>query len=195
MSRTSQIERNTKETNISISLNIDGTGTYEIDTTIPFFDHMLSLMSKHGLFDLKIEASGDTEVDFHHTVEDVGICLGMAIKDALKDKKGMKRYGTATVPMDEALATVSLDISARPELVFKVETPKTKIGDFDTELVKEFFKALSNHGGITLHINLHYGSNLHHIIEAIFKAFAQALDQATSIDPRITDILSTKGEL
>jgi imidazoleglycerol-phosphate dehydratase len=194
--RTAKIERKTRETDIKIDLNIDGSGKFDIKTGIPFMDHMLILFTRHGLFDLKIRAKGDTEVDYHHTVEDIGIILGDAIKKALKDKKGIRRYGEASTPMDETLATVSLDIGGRPYLIYNVKLPKkAKLKDFDPGLVEDFFRALVNHTGITLHINLLYGRDTHHILEAIFKAFGRALDQATMIDTRIKGIPSTKGRL
>lgn len=194
--RKAKVERKTRETDIKIDLNIDGSGKFDIKTGIPFMDHMLTLFTRHGLFDLKIRAKGDTEVDFHHTVEDIGIVIGEAIKKALKDMKGIKRYGEASTPMDETLATVSLDISGRPYLVYNVELPKrTKLKDFDPGLVEDFFRALVNHAGITLHINLLYGRDTHHILEAIFKAFGRALDQATMIDLRAKGVPSTKGRI
>lgn len=194
--RKAKIERKTKETDIRIELGIDGTGKYAINTSIPFLDHMLSLMCKHGLFDLKIKAKGDIDIDDHHTVEDAGIVLGKAVKQALGDMKGLSRYGQASVPMDEALAVVSLDISARPYLVYKVEFPKkSKLKDFDPDLIEDFLQAFSGHAGITLHIGVPYGRNTHHIIEAIFKALGRALRQAVTIDPRVRGIPSTKGKL
>jgi imidazoleglycerol-phosphate dehydratase len=195
MARRAELERETKETQVRVSLDLDGKGTYQVETGIPFFDHMLSLFAKHGLFDLTVEASGDVEVDFHHTVEDVGIVLGQAIKQAAGDKVGIRRYGHATLPMIESLASCILDLSGRTNLVFQVDVPKEKVGGFDTELVEEFFRALSSEGGIDLHLRLHYGSNMHHIIEALFKSFAKALDMATTVDPRIEGVPSTKGTL
>ena len=195
MDRKSDIKRETKETGISLSLNIDGSGEYDISTPVPFFTHMLELMTRHGLFDIKIEASGDVEIDFHHTVEDVGICLGETIKAALGDKKGIRRYGNAVVPMDEALAEVSLDISGRPHLSFNAVIAAEKAGGFDVELAEEFFQALVNNAGITVHIDLKRGANAHHCLEAIFKAFGRALDSATSIDERVKGVPSTKGRL
>ncbi len=193
--RRGRIERRTTETEIFVDLTIDGKGGYTIDTSIPFFDHMLSLFSRHGLFDLTVRAKGDTDIDFHHTVEDVGICLGEALDKALGEKRGIRRYGHATVPMMEALAAVSLDLGGRPYLVYNVRLSGGKVGNFDTELVEEFFRAFANAGKIDLHINLLYGSNIHHSIEAIFKALGRALDEATSIDERIEGVLSTKGML
>ena len=193
--RTSEIKRTTKETDISLELNIDGTGSSDINTGIGFLDHMLTLFSRHGFFDLKLKATGDTEVDYHHTVEDVGICLGDAVAKACGDKVGIKRFGYSTIPMGESLATVAIDLCDRPFLVFNVPLSKFKVGDFDVELVEEFLRGFTNHCGVTLHINLAYGSNTHHIIEAIFKALGRALDQATSKDERIQGVLSTKGTL
>jgi len=195
MTRSATVERTTAETEIKLSLGVDGTGKYEVKTSVPFLDHMLSLAAKHGHFDLHIHAKGDIEVDYHHTVEDVGIVLGQAFKQALGDMKGIKRYGESKVPMDEALADVSLDISGRPGLVYNVNMPKGKVGDFDVELAFDFFKAFTNHAGVTMHVNVPYGDNLHHIIEAVFKAFARAMDIATSKDPRSKGVPSTKGVL
>jgi len=193
--RTSEIKRTTKETAIEIILNIDGSGISEISTGVGFLDHMLTLFSRHGFFDVKIKTTGDLEVDQHHTVEDVGICLGQAFIKACGDKAGMRRYGNATIPMSDSLATINVDLCDRPFLVFNVPLENAKVGDFDTELVEEFFHAFANNAGATLHINLAYGTNTHHIIEAIFKAFGRALDQATSYDERIKGVLSTKGML
>ncbi|MEK7851267.1 MAG: imidazoleglycerol-phosphate dehydratase HisB [Deltaproteobacteria bacterium] len=193
--RKAKIERKTLETGIELDLNVDGTGEYDISTGIPFFDHMLTHIARHGFFDLKLSAIGDTEVDFHHSVEDVGICLGQAFKEALKDYKGIARYGNALVPMDEALVSVAIDIGGRPHLTFNAKIERAKVGDFDTELVEEFLKAFSNHLGCNLHVNVMYGGNTHHIIEAIFKAFARALDSATTIDKRVKGVLSTKGKI
>lgn len=193
--RKSEIKRTTKETDISIALNIDGTGISEISTGVGFLDHMLTLFSRHGFFDMMIKAKGDIEVDQHHTVEDVGICLGQAFIKASGDKAGIRRYGNATIPMSDSLATVVIDLCDRPFLVYNVPLKNQKVGDFDTELVEEFFHAFANNAGTTLHINLAYGTNTHHIIEAIFKAFGRALDQATSYDERIKGVLSTKGML
>ncbi|MEK6692935.1 MAG: imidazoleglycerol-phosphate dehydratase HisB [Nitrospirota bacterium] len=196
MTRKASLERKTKETDIKVELKIDGNGKYDVKTGIPFLDHMFSLFSRHGLFDLRLRAKGDTEVDYHHTVEDIGIILGDTIKKALGDKRGIKRYGEASIPMDETLAMVSLDISGRPYLIYNVKLPrKVKLKDFDPGLVEDFFRALVNHAGITLHINLFYGRDAHHILEAIFKAFGRALDQATMIDPRNKGVPSTKGRL
>ncbi len=193
--RMAEIKQATKETDISLELNIDGTGSSQIDTGVGFFDHMLTLFSRHGFFDLDLKAAGDIEVDYHHTVEDVGICLGQAISKACGDKAGIRRFGDVTIPMGESLVTVVIDLCDRPFLVFNVPLDKPKVGDFDAELVEEFLHAFANHSGATLHINLAYGSNTHHIIEAIFKALGRALDQATSKDERIQGVLSTKGTL
>jgi imidazoleglycerol-phosphate dehydratase len=195
MLRSATLERVTKETRIKLSLNVDGTGQATICTSVPFLDHMLNLFARHGIFDLEVEASGDIDIDFHHTVEDIGIVLGEAFKQALKDKKGIRRYGQASVPMDETLAAVAVDISGRPYLVYHVVLPKVKIGDFDVELAREFFQAFVNHCGLNLHINVMYGENVHHIIEACFKAVARAMDVATQLDPRVEGVLSTKGVL
>ena len=195
MARSAVIERITKETQIKLSLEIDGKGEAQLCTSVPFLDHMLDLFARHGLFDLKVEAHGDIDIDFHHTVEDIGIVLGSAFKEALGDKCGIRRYGHAVVPMDETLASVATDLSGRPYLVYNVDLPKVKIGDFDVELVREFFQGFVNHCGANLHINLQYGDNVHHIVEACFKATARALDQATQMDPRIEGVMSTKGKL
>ena len=193
--RTANIQRKTGETDISVELDLDGEGKYEVDTGIGFFDHMLSLMAKHGLLDLKVKAKGDTYVDSHHTVEDVGIVIGECIKKALLDKASINRYGTAFVPMDEALAQVSMDISGRPFLVFDAEFTTDKLGDFDTEMVEEFFRAVAFNSGITLHVRVLYGKNNHHMIEGMFKAFGRALCEAVSKNERIKGVMSTKGML
>ncbi|WP_333655513.1 imidazoleglycerol-phosphate dehydratase HisB [Dissulfurispira sp.] len=194
--RKAKVERRTKETDIAVEINLDGSGKYSINTSIPFLDHMLSLMCRHGLFDAKLKAKGDIEIDYHHTVEDVGIVLGKVIKQALGDMKGISRYGQASVPMDEALASVSLDISGRPYLVYKVEFPKkSKLKDFDPDLIEDFLQAFVSNSSITLHINVLYGRNIHHIIEAIFKGLGRALRQAVTIDPRIKGLPTTKGKL
>jgi imidazoleglycerol-phosphate dehydratase len=195
MSRSATIERITKETRIKLSLTVDGSGNAAICTSVPFLDHMLNLFARHGLFDLDVEANGDIDIDFHHTVEDIGIVLGEAFKQALGDKKGIRRYGQASVPMDETLASVAVDISGRPYLVYHVNLPKVKIGEFDVELAREFFQAFVNHCGLNLHINVMYGENVHHIIEACFKAFARALDTASQFDSRVEGVMSTKGVL
>ena len=195
MRRTS-VERKTKETVIKMEIDLDGTGRYRIDTSIPFLDHMLSLMSKHGLFDLAIKAKGDIEIDDHHTVEDTGIVLGKAFKQALGDMRGIRRYGHASVPMDESLASVNLDMSGRPYLVYKVEFPKkSKLKDFDPDLIEDFLQAFVSHSGTTLHVSVPYGRNTHHIVEAVFKALGRALRQAVEIDPRVKGVPSTKGKL
>lgn len=193
--RTAAIKRQTGETNITASLMIDGTGCSEIDTGIGFFDHMLILFAKHGFFNLNLSADGDLHVDGHHTVEDAGIVLGQAITQALGDKTGIKRYGTAFVPMDEALVMVSLDISGRPFLAFDVDIPAQRIGNFDSELTEEFLRALAVHAGLTLHVRLMAGKNAHHIVEGVFKALGRALDEATRKDERIVGVMSTKGML
>lgn len=193
--RTANIERKTGETDIRVELELDGEGKYEIDTGIGFFDHMLSLMAKHGLLNLKVKAKGDTYVDSHHTVEDVGIVIGECIKKALSDKASINRYGTAFVPMDEALTQVSMDISGRPFLVFNAEFTTDKLGDFDTEMVEEFFRAVAFNSGITLHVRVLYGKNNHHMIEGLFKAFGRALCEAVSKNERIKGVMSTKGML
>ncbi len=193
--RTASIKRNTKETDICLSLNLDGHGTAELNTGIPFLDHMLEQIARHGLIDLSIDASGDLEVDAHHTVEDIGICFGEALRDAVGDKAGIVRYGHAYVPLDEALSRVVLDLSGRPGLEYRVDFPKETVGGFDIELFKEFFQAVSNHGRVTLHIDALCGNNNHHIIETVFKAFGRALRMAVESDPRHSGIPSTKGAL
>jgi imidazoleglycerol-phosphate dehydratase len=196
MDRSAKIDRKTKETDIEIELNIDGKGLAEIETGIPFFDHMLSLMAAHGFIDIRLSAKGDTEVDYHHTVEDLGICIGTAISKALGDKKGVRRYGQATVPMDESLASVVIDISNRPLLAYRVSIRESKTGNFDVRLLKEFFRALVNYSGITMHVDLLSGKDPHHVAESIFKAFGRALDMATRIEERLEgNIPSTKGIL
>ena len=195
MSRIASIDRSTKETAIKVNLTLDGSGKHEIATGVAFFDHMLTQIARHGFFDLTIKATGDLEVDAHHTVEDVGICLGEAFKQALGDKAGIRRYGRGTMPMHEALAAVVLDFSGRPFLVWHVDLPKAQVGSFDLELVEEFFTAFCNHAGANVHVNLAYGDNLHHIVEAVFKALARALDEAVQIDPRVQGVLSSKGAL
>jgi imidazoleglycerol-phosphate dehydratase len=195
MSRQASIERVTKETQIRLSLDLDGKGISKVCTSVPFLDHMLDLFTRHGLFNMEVEAKGDIDIDFHHTVEDIGIVLGQAFREALGDKKGIRRYGQASVPMDETLASVAIDLSGRPYLVYNVKVPKIKIGEFDVELVREFFQAFVNNCGANLHVNVMYGDNVHHILEACFKAAARALDQATQMDTRIEGVLSTKGKL
>ena len=193
--RVARIERKTRETEILLQLGLDGTGETAAQTTIPFLNHMLEAMGKHGLLDLRVSARGDIEVDLHHTVEDVGICLGKAFHEALGDKRGIVRFGTAYVPMDEALASVHIDISGRPYLSYNVPFAKTKVGNFDLDLLKDFFRAFAMNAMLNLHVNLHYGENLHHIAEAIFKAFGRALAEASRVNPRIEGVLSTKGAL
>ena len=193
--RTAQITRKTKETDIRLSLDLDGSGQTEIETGIGFFDHMLESFARHGFFDLKIECKGDLYVDCHHTIEDVGIVLGMAIREALQDKAGIRRYGSFLLPMDETLVLCALDLSGRSYLNYKVEHPMERVGYFDTEMVKEFFQAVSSQAGMNLHMKRMDGENTHHIIEAEFKAFAKALDEAVTKDERIQDVLSTKGSL
>ena len=195
MARTADYVRKTKETDISLHLNLDGTGSSSIHTGIGFFDHMLDGFARHGLFDLKVNVAGDLAVDCHHTIEDTGIVLGNAIKEAVGDKKGIRRYGSCILPMDETLVLCAVALSGRPYLVFDGEFTTDRVGYMDTEMVKEFFYAISYTAGMNLHIRVLSGGNNHHMIEAMFKAFAKALDQATVIDPRITDILSTKGSL
>lgn len=193
--RQGEVNRNTAETKIKLKFSIDGEGKGDIHTGVGFLDHMLVLFTAHGLFDLNVFCDGDTEVDDHHTTEDIGIALGQAFDQAIGDKAGIYRYASVSIPMDEALATVHLDISGRPHLVYNVEGLKDKVGTFDTELVQEFFQGFVNHARVTLHINLEYGTNTHHMIEAIFKAFARALDHASSINPRVKGVPSTKGLL
>jgi imidazoleglycerol-phosphate dehydratase len=194
--RKAESKRKTKETDIKAEVNLDGAGKYSVDTSIPFLDHMLSLMCKHGSFDLKIKARGDVDIDDHHTVEDIGIVLGKVFREALGDLKGISRYGQASVPMDESLASVTLDISGRSFLVYKVDFPKrSKLKGFDPDLIEDFFHAFVSNAGITLHVGMLYGRNTHHIIEAIFKAFGRALRQAAEIDPRVKGVPSTKGRL
>lgn len=195
MRRTAEIKRETKETEIGVKLNLDGSGKIRISTGIPFFDHMLTLFAVHGFFDLSVDATGDIDVDYHHTIEDSGLVLGDAFNRALGDRKGMQRFGHAVIPMDDALASVAVDLSKRPFLVYNVP-PKTNIdGNTFTALTKEFLRAFSNRCGVNLHVNVFYGENEHHINESIFKAVGRALDQAASIDVRIKDIHSSKGTL
>ncbi len=193
--RIGKINRKTNETDIELSLGLDGTGRTEIQTGVGFMDHMLTLFGVHGFFDLRIHADGDIEIDDHHTVEDVGISMGRALKDALEDNKGIRRYGSAYVPMDETLARVCLDLSNRPFLHYNVTVPDQKVGNFDTALAKEFFRAVALHAGLTLHIDVLHGENSHHILEAVFKAFGRALDQAVTKDDRVHGQLSSKGML
>jgi imidazoleglycerol-phosphate dehydratase len=193
--RQARIERKTRETEVLLQLNLDGSGASKAETTIPFLNHMLEAWAKHGLMDLTVDARGDTDVDLHHTVEDVGICLGKAFKEAIGDKKGIVRYGAASIPMDEALVSSTVDISGRPFLVFNVPLMRTRVANFDLDLLKDFFRAFAFNGEVTLHVNLHYGENLHHISEAVFKAVGRALSEATRLNPRIEGVLSTKGDL
>jgi imidazoleglycerol-phosphate dehydratase len=193
--RTADLSRQTRETKVQVALNLDGTGEADLETGVGFFNHMLELLSRHSLIDLTVHAEGDLDVDFHHTVEDVGIVLGQALEKALGEKKGIGRYGWAIVPMDESLAQVAIDISGRAAFVFNVDFKGPAIGTFDVELVREFFKALANTAKMNLHVTVPYGENNHHISEAIFKATAKALRQAVSIDPRNPAIPSTKGSL
>ncbi|RPH79796.1 MAG: imidazoleglycerol-phosphate dehydratase HisB [Candidatus Rokuibacteriota bacterium] len=194
--RQARVERKTKETEIALQLNLDGTGASKVQTPIPFFSHMLEAWSKHGLMDLAVEASGDVDVDIHHTVEDVGIVLGQALRQAVGDKRGIVRYGTAFVPMDEALVQASVDVSGRPFLVFNVPVTRTRVSNFDLDMLQEFFRALAFNAEITLHVTMHYGHNLHHITEAVFKAVGRSLAEATRLNPRIAGVLpSTKGTL
>lgn len=193
--RAATVTRKTKETQVKVTLLVDGTGLHKISTSVPFLDHMLVLMSKHGFFDLEITATGDTEVDFHHTVEDVGICLGRAFREALNGYEGIARYGGSRVPMNEALAQVDVDLCGRAHLVYNADPGKNRVGEFDTELAREFFHSFSENAKATLHICLNYGTNAHHCIEAVFKALGRALDEATRPEPRIDGALSTKGTL
>lgn len=195
MDRKATILRKTSETDIALTINIDGSGQSDIRTGIGFFDHMLRSFSKHGFFDLSVHVEGDLEVDCHHTIEDTGIVLGEAIKKSIGDKKGIRRYGSFALPMDETLVLTALDLSGRPYLCFDAEFTVDRVGGFDTEMVKEFFYAVSYSCGMNLHIRQLAGQNNHHIIEAVFKSFAKALDEATGYDPRIKDVLSTKGTL
>jgi imidazoleglycerol-phosphate dehydratase len=193
--RQAVVERNTSESQIKIALSLDGTGQRRVRTTIPFLDHMLDLLGKHSFFDLKVNAKGDTHIDDHHTVEDIGIVLGEALKQALGKKEGIRRFGTAWVPLDETLAQVTVDLSGRPYLVYNVKLPHRRIKGLDLYLFEDFFQAFSTHAGMNLHVNVLYGRNPHHIMESIFKALAKALDQAVSVDARVVGVLSTKGSL
>jgi len=195
MGRTAKVSRKTKETDITVELEIDGAGQASIQTGMPFFNHMLDIFSRHGFFNIQIAAKGDLEVDFHHTVEDVGLALGQAFKDALGDKHGIRRFGEASCPLDEALAEVVVDLSGRPYLYYNVKIRPGRVGDFDTDLPHEFYAAFANQLGMNLHIDVPRGENPHHIIEACFKAFARAMDTATQVDPRVQGVLSTKGSL
>lgn len=195
MTRRASVVRKTTETDVRIDLVLDGSGHHQVETGIPFFDHMLAQVARHGLFDLEIRAQGDLAVDHHHTIEDVGIALGEAFTRALGDKVGIRRYGWASVPMDDALASVALDISGRPYLAYRAPQLTGRVGEFDADLVKEFCRALANHLRANLHVRLDEGENVHHMAEAIFKALGRALDAATSRDPRVTGVPSTKGHL
>ncbi|PLR99122.1 imidazoleglycerol-phosphate dehydratase HisB [Bacillus sp. T33-2] len=195
MERTSTVKRKTNETDIELSFGVDGEGKSSLDTGVPFLSHMLDLFTKHGQFYLEVNAKGDIEVDGHHTTEDIGICLGQALREALGDKRGIKRYGNAFVPMDEALAQVVVDLSNRPHLEMRAEFPAQTVGTFDTELVHEFLWKLALEARMNLHVIVHYGKNTHHMIEAVFKALGRALDEATTVDPRIKGVPSTKGML
>ncbi len=193
--RRAEISRKTNETNIQLALQVDGTGQAEIETDVPFLNHMLDLFTKHGHFDLSVKAQGDIEIDDHHTVEDIGICLGQTLREALGDKRGIKRYANVFIPMDEALAQVVIDVSNRPHFEYRAEYPSAQVGSFQVELVHEFLWKLALEARITLHVIVHYGKNTHHMIEAVFKALGRAIDEATSIDPRVTGVPSTKGVL
>ena len=194
--RTHTIKRSTAETDITVTVNLDGTGAYDNQTGVGFFDHMLDQLARHSLIDITVRAQGDLHIDYHHTVEDTGIALGQALAAALGDKRGIVRYGACLLPMDDALVRCALDLSARPYLIWNIDMPTPKIGTFDTELVREFFTALATHGGITLHVDLLHGINAHHIAEATFKSVARALRQAVETDPRKADAIpSTKGAL
>jgi imidazoleglycerol-phosphate dehydratase len=195
MSRKAEIKRKTHETDILVKLELDGSGKYDIDTGIPFLDHMLELFTKHGFFDLEIKAKGDIHIDYHHTMEDLGLTLGTALLEALGDKTGIRRYGSCLLPMDETLARVALDLSGRPYLVYSVEPPADNVKNIDSRLFYEFFQALTVKSGMNIHIDLLRGAEVHHVFEAVFKAFAKALDQAVSIDSRLQGVLSTKGIL
>lgn len=193
--RVADISRTTRETDIRVKMDLDGSGKSKIDSGVPFMDHMLELFSKHGFFDLEVKAVGDTHIDYHHTMEDLGLVMGEALLKALGDKAGIRRYGSCLLPMDEALAQVVLDLSGRPCLVYDVEPPAPMIKDLDCRLFHEFFQALTAKSGVNLHIDLQKGEEVHHVFEAIFKAFAKALDQAVTIDERVQGVLSTKGSL
>jgi imidazoleglycerol-phosphate dehydratase len=195
MARNGHITRETAETKVVLSLDLDGGGASQIATGVGFFDHMLTLLARHSLIDLTVEAKGDLEVDAHHTVEDVGICLGQALRQALGDKAGIRRYGSATLPMDEALVTAAVDLSGRPFCVWQVDTPNETLGTFPSALAEEFWRAVTVHGALALHVLCHYGKNTHHIIEAAYKASARALRAAVEIDPRMSGVPSTKGVL
>ena len=192
MERRSRIERRTAETDITVSVDLDGSGLYTVHTGVPFLDQMLSMVARHGFVDLEVQATGDLDVDYHHTVEDVGICLGQAWHEAMGNKQGMRRYASASVPLEETLASAVIDFCDRPYLVYNVDIPPGRIGTFDVELVETFFLGFASHSRATLHLNLNYGRNRHHIAEALFKAFSRAADDATQLDPRLTGLLTTK---
>jgi len=193
--RSTTIERTTSETQVKVELVLDGTGRGRIQTTIPFLDHMLTLLAKHGFFDLTVQAKGDTDIDDHHTIEDIGIVIGDALKQALGSKEGIRRFGWASIPLDETLAQVTVDLSGRPYLVYRVELPQRRIKTLDLGLFEDFFQAFATHAALNLHVNVLYGRNPHHIMEAVFKALAKALDQATGLDGRVSGVPSTKGRL
>jgi len=193
--RAAEVERKTRETQVKVALKVDGTGHGEIATGVPFLDHMLESFARHGFFDLKVEAHGDLHIDEHHTVEDVGIVLGRAFRQALGDRSGIRRFGEATVPLDEALCAAVVDISGRSYLSYEVPVAQERVGSFPTELVQDFMKAFSDEAGINLHLHLRAGRNPHHVIETVFKSFARAMDQASSLEPRVSGVLSTKGTL
>ncbi|MEF2248137.1 imidazoleglycerol-phosphate dehydratase HisB [Paenibacillus sp. IITD108] len=193
--RQASVSRTTSETDIKLSFNLDGTGDTKLETDVPFMNHMLDLFAKHGQFDLHVDANGDVDVDDHHTVEDIGICLGQTVRESLGDKRGIKRYASVFVPMDESLAQVIIDVSNRPHLEIRAEFPAANVGSFTTELVHEFLWKFALEARVTLHVIVHYGKNTHHMIEAVFKALGRALDEATSIDPRVQGVPSTKGLL
>ena len=193
--RTASVKRTTNETDISATFNLDGTGKFNADMPVGFFEHMLSLMTRHGFFDLELNVTGDTHIDAHHTVEDVGIVLGQALTKAVGSKEGLRRYGSATVPMDDVLVLCAVDLSGRPYLHLEADFTIPRLGEMDTELIREFFQAISVHGGMNLHIKMFHGENNHHIAEAIFKAFGRALCEAVSLDPRVQGVLSTKGSI
>ena len=193
--RRTTIERTTSETQVKVELVLDGTGRGQIQTTIPFLDHMLTLLAKHGFFDLTVQAKGDTDIDDHHTIEDIGIVIGDALKQALGSKEGIRRFGWASIPLDETLAQVTVDLSGRPYLVYRVELPQRRIKTLDLGLFEDFFQAFTTHAALNLHVNVLYGRNPHHIMEAVFKALAKALDQATGLDGRVSGVPSTKGRL
>ena len=193
--RSAEVQRKTRETTVAVALRLDGSGRGEVDTGVPFLDHMLDSFGRHGFFDLRIKATGDLHIDDHHTVEDVGIVLGRAFRQALGDRSGIRRFGNATVPLDEALCTAVVDISGRAYLAYNLEIREERVGNFQTILVHDFMKAMTDETGMNLHLNLHAGRNPHHIVEATFKALARAMDQATAVEPRLSGVLSTKGTL